>query len=316
MSRNCLRWSLLLALFAVALTACAPRVGGGETAAAASSDSGLVVDLPAIVLDFNDAGQASVGGASLADLGLPSVSLTADQVAMMTDANIQQVQLNESASGLDILVNGQAIPSLAWNADSLAATDELLAAYDGDSMGPIAQLLPLVHNLGAGVILNFPLAQGAEPVTAGSGESAAAAADAQKAFLAEAGSPARINLPINYNADGTFTVGSLNADVLAGLGLPLDSLTLSQERIDRYVGMGMKTFTLATDTDGIHMSLNGNDLPYLSWGDGKLAYGLELAAKAGLLGDSGDNAAMVDLIQQLLPMIQTAQVTVTMTFPQ
>ncbi|MCB0126517.1 MAG: hypothetical protein KDE58_29875 [Caldilineaceae bacterium] len=316
MSRNLLRWSLLLALFAVALTACAPREGGGETAAAAS-DSGLVIDLPAIVIDFDDAGQASIGGASAADLGLGSLSLPADQVAMLTDANIQQVQINESATGLTILVNGQAIPSLTWDADSLATANDALTAYDGDTLGAVAELLPLVNNMGAGVILNFPLAQGAAPVTAEGNEAATAAAAAQDEFLAQAGSAARINLPIHYNTDGTFNVGSLPAETLAtSLGLPLDSLTLTPDRIERYVGMGMETFSLATDADGIHMSLNGNDLPHISWGDGKLAYGLEVAAQAGLLGDSGDSGAMMELIQQLLPIIQTAEVTVHVTFPQ
>ncbi|MCB0111330.1 MAG: hypothetical protein KDE53_35650 [Caldilineaceae bacterium] len=316
MSRNLLRWSLLLALFAVALTACAPREGGGETAAAAS-DSGLVIDLPAIVIDFDDAGQASIGGASAADLGLGSLSLPADQVAMLTDANIQQVQINESATGLTILVNGQAIPSLTWDADSLATANDALTAYDGDTLGAVAELLPLVNNMGAGVILNFPLAQGAAPVTAEGNEAATAAAAAQDEFLAQARSAARINLPIHYNTDGTFNVGSLPAETLAtSLGLPLDSLTLTPDRIERYVGMGMETFSLATDADGIHMSLNGNDLPHISWGDGKLAYGLEVAAQAGLLGDSGDSGAMMELIQQLLPIIQTAEVTVHVTFPQ
>lgn len=313
MSRNVLRWSLLLALFVVALTACAPR----SDEAVAPAGDGLVIDLPAIVIDFDDAGQASIGGAAAADLGIDALALDAEQVAMMTEANIQQIQINESAAGLDILVNGQAIPSLAWDADSLATTNEMLAMLgDEGGMGPIGELLPLVSNLGAGVIMNFPLAQGAEPIMMDGGESSAAAAAAQEAFLDQAGSGARINLPLNYNADGTFNVGSMSAEALSlSLGLPLESLTLTQDRIDRYVGMGMETFTLATDAEGIHLTLNGNALPHISWGDGKLAYGLELAAKAGLLGDS-DSEAMVDLLQQLLPIIQTADVTVRITFPQ
>jgi len=313
MSRNFLRWSLLLALFAVALTACAPRTD----ASPAATGDGLVIDLPAIVIDFDDAGQASIGGAAAADLGIDALALDAEQVAMMTEANIQQVQINESATGLDILVNGQAIPSIAWDADSLATTNEVLAMLgEDDSIGAMGELLPLVSNLGAGAILNFPLAQGAEPIMADAGEGSAAATAAQETFLQQAGSGARINLPINYNADGTFAIGSMSAEELSlSLGLPLESLTLTQERIDRYVGMGMETFTLTTDVEGIHLTLNENPLPHISWGDGKLAYGLELAAKAGLLGDS-DSEAMVDLLQQLLPIIQTADVTVRITFPQ
>ncbi|MEZ4616893.1 MAG: hypothetical protein R2867_15505 [Caldilineaceae bacterium] len=323
MSRNFSRWLLLLAIFALALTGCAARAGGGETAAAAT-DGGLVVDLPAIVIDFDQDGQATIGGAPVADLGAAfgapiDIPLTAEQIQSFTESNIQHVQINNSASGLMILVNGQPIPSIAWDTDSLATTNEVLSMF-GDSMGTIADLLPLVSNLGAGVILNFPLAQGAEMIpmaVSGDASAASASAAANEAFLAQAGSAARINLPINYNADGTFNIGSLSAETLSlSLGLPLESLTLDQERIDRYVSMGMETFSLATDSEGIHMTLNGADLPHISWGDGKLAYGLQLAAQAGMLGDSGDNAAMMDLIQQLLPIIQTAEVTVNVTFPQ
>ncbi len=324
MSRNFLRWSLLLAILTVAVAGCAPRMGGGETAAAAA-DGALVIDLPAIVIDFNDAGQASIGGVPAADLGaalgapLDGLALSADQIQMLTGANIQHVQINNGATGIEILVNGQAIPSITWDADSLATTNEVFAMLGEDSMGAIGDLLPLVSNLGAGVMLNFPPAQGADLIPAdGSGDaSATAAASAQSDFLAAAGSPARINLPINYNADGTFSIGSMSAEALSlSLGLPLESLTLTQDRIDRYMAMGLKTFTVATDTDGIHMTLNGQDLPYIGWGDGKLAYGLQLAAQAGMLGDGGDSTAMVDLVQQLLPMIQTAEVTVNVTFPE
>lgn len=321
MSRNFLRWSLLFAILTVAVAGCAPRTGGGETAATAA-DGALVIDLPAIVIDFDDAGQPSIGGVPAADLGaalgapLDGLALSTDQIQTLTAANIQHVQINNGATGIEILVNGQPIPSIAWDADSLATTNEVLAMFGEDSMGPIGDLLPLVSSLGAGVVLNFPPAQGAELIPAEvSGDESAATA--QSDFLATAGSAARINLPINYNADGTFNIGSMSAEALSlSLGLPLESLTLTQDRIDRYVAMGMKTFTLATDTDGIHMTLNGQDLPYISWGDGKLAYGLQLAAQAGMLGDSGDSTAMVDLVQQLLPMIQTAEVTVNVTFPE
>jgi hypothetical protein len=324
MSRNFLRWPLLLAILTLVLVGCAPRSGGGETAAAAA-DGALVIDLPAIVIDFDDAGQASIGGVPAADLGaalgapLDGLALSAEQVEMVTAANIQHVQINNAAAGLEILVNGQAIPSLAWDADSLANTNTVLAAFGEDAMGAIGDLLPLVSNLGAGVVLHFPLAQGAELIPAevsGDASAAASAATAQDEFLASAGTAARINLPINYNPDGTFNIGSMSAEALSlSLGLPLESLTLTQERLDRYVAMGMETFTIETNADGIHMMLNGQDLPHISWGDGKLAYGLTLAAQAGLLGDA-DNGAMLDLIQQLLPMIQTAEVTVNITFPQ
>lgn len=323
MSRNTLHWSLPLVILLFFMVGCAPRAGGGEIAAAAG-DSGFVVDLPAIVIDFDDTGAASIGGAPAADLGaafgasLDGLALPADQIQMLTENNIQHIQINNAAGGLDIMVNGQAIPSIAWDSESLATTNEMLAMFGDEGMGPIGDLLPLISNLGAGVVLHFPLAQGAEPIpmeVSGDDSAASTAAAAQDAFLSQAGSAARINFPINYNDDGSFNVGDMSAEALSlALGLPLESLALTEDRLALYREMGMETFTVATDTEGIHMTLNGSDLPHISWGDGKLAYGLEIAAQAGLLGDGGDTAALNELLQQLLPVIQTANVTIHITF--
>ncbi len=324
MSNYFTRWLLVIATMALIATGCASRAGGGATAANAA-DGDLVVDLPAIVIDFDDAGQASIGGVPAADLGaafgapLDGLTLSADQIQMITDSNIQHVLVNNTNTGLDILVNGQSIPSVSWDAESLGNVNQLLAAWDDSELGPIGELLPLISNLGTGAVLRFPLAQGAEMIPAevsGEGSAANNATAAQEAYLDEAGSAARINIPINYNEDGSFAIGDVSAEALSlSLGLPLESLTLTEERLSRYQEMGMETFTLATNTDGIHMTLNGSDLPRVSWGDGKLAYGLELAAQMGLLGDSGDNDALLELVQQLLPMIQTADVTIRVNFP-
>lgn len=323
MSRNFLCRLLLLTSLVLFVVGCAPRTGGGETAAAAA-DGGLVIDLPAIVVDFDESGQASIGGVPAADLGaafgapMDGLQLSAEQIQLLIDSNIQHVQVNNSNTGLNILVNGQPIPSISWDAESLANANQLLAMWDESELGPVTELLPLISNLGAGAVLRFPLAQGAEMIPAevsGEESSAATAAVAEAEFLEQAGSPARINLPINYNEDGSFNIGDQSGEALSlALGLPLESLTLTEERLSMYQEMGMETFTVATDSSGIHMTLNGADLPFISWGDGRLAYGLEVAAQAGLLGE-GNTDAMLELVQQLLPIIQTAEVTVNITFP-
>lgn len=324
MSRIFLRWLLILTSFALIASGCAPRAGGGETAAGAE-EGALVVDLPALVVDYDENGQASIGGVPAADLGaafgapLDSLNLSAEQMQTFMDSNIQHVQVNNSNTGLNILVNGQAIPTISWDPASLENANQLLAMWDDSELGAVTELLPLISNLGAGATLRFPLAQGAEMIPAevsGDDSSAAAAAVAESEFLEQAGSPARINIPINYNEDGTFDIGSQSGEALSlALGLPLESLTLTEDRLSMYQEMGMETFTIATNPDGIHMMLNGEDLPFINWGDGRLAYGLELAAQAGLLGEGDNTEAMMGLVQQLLPIVQTAEVTVNITFP-
>lgn len=313
-------WLSLLMIGSMLMAGCAPRAGGGAVVAAEGQE--LLVDLPAIVIDFDAEGQATVGGVPVADLnpGLASLDtmIGPDTIGMITENNIQHVQLATAPTGVEILVNGQAIPSLAWDGESLAGAQQLLSILGNEGLSMVQSLLPQIANIGVGVVLRFPPSQGAEviPLT-GDGSAAATAAEAQEAFLAQAGSPARINIPLTYASDGTFSVGALTADELTVLlGAPLESLTLTEEQIAQYTAAGLKTFTLTTDSDGVRMTLNGNPLPSLSWGEGKLGYGLSLLLQTGLLGGGDASADMGALIDKLLPIIQTAEVNVQVTMPE
>ena len=84
--------------------------------------------------------------------------------------------------------------------------DELLG---NDGLAMVQSLLPQIANIGIGVTLRFPPSQGADllPLTVtGEGSAAATAAQAEEAYLAQAGSPAKINLPITYASDGTLAL--------------------------------------------------------------------------------------------------------------
>lgn len=312
-------WLSLLLMGAMLMAGCAPRTGGSAVVAAEGQE--LLVDLPAIVIDFDAEGQATLGGVPVADLnpGLASLDtmIGPDTIGMITENNIQHLQLSTTPTGVEILVNGQALPSLTWDGESLAGAQQLLSLLGNEGLAMVQSLLPQIANIGVGVVLRFPPSQGAEviPLT-GDGSAAATAAEAQEAFLAQAGSPARINIPLIYASDGTFSIGALTADELTVLlGAPLESLTLTEEQITQYTEAGLKTFTLTTDSDGVRMSLNGNPLPTLNWGEGRLGYALTLLLQTGLIGGGGEDADMGALIDKLLPIIQTAEVNIQVTLP-
>ncbi|MEZ4861623.1 MAG: hypothetical protein R3C14_09960 [Caldilineaceae bacterium] len=308
------------------MAACTPRVGGGDLAAAVS-DQDLLVDLPAITLDIDADGNASMGGVAVGDLGaalgvpLDSVKLDPSQVQTLVDNNIQHIQISTSPTGLTILVNGQAIPSLQWDSASLASADELLANMNNESLAVLQDILPKISDLGIGVTLRFPLQQGAEPIPAvvsGEGSAADAAAVAQANFLKSVGgTPAKINIPIAYDDAGVPQIGGMSgADWAALTGIPLDSLQLSADRLSQLTEMGIAKITLATDEQGIHISINDKQLPYISWDEGKLQYAMQLGANMGLLGaPDADTTALTGFITDLLPMIQTAQFNVEVTLP-
>lgn len=315
---------LLVAL--MLLAGCAPRATSGAVAAAAD-ESQIVIDLPALVLDVQPGGSISVGGQALTELGgglgagLAGVAIPAAMVDSVTAYNIQHIQIDNTAEGLLILVNGEAIPSLAWDGEKLVATAEVLDTI-GSGVALLDRVLPLLTNVGVGVIIRFPLAAGEEPLPLVAPESAAAAEAlaAQQEFLAAVGTPPTFGLTINYAADGTWTVADLaQAEWSQLLPVPWEMLNQTPDNIARLTSSGIKEIGLATNSDGIFISINGKTLPYITWADGRINHLLSLAEQTGLLsqvlGDSPDMAGILDTVEGLLPAVQASNVSLRVTFP-
>jgi hypothetical protein len=320
-------WLVLLALAFFALAGCAPRTGQGETAAQAGADQ-LAVDLPALVIDVDSEGNFTTGGIPLAALGasfgaagLDTLKLSPAQVALLTNANVQHIQINNLPDGLKILVNGEEIPTLVWDAKSLAALQSLVGQL-GTGLPPLVQqLLPLLDRLGVGVTVRFPPAQGAELIplaVAGESSSASAAQAGQQQFLASVGTPPHIVVPIQYAADGSWrAAGMSEAEWITLTGQSaLESLRLPASLIADLTNAGVKTIVVSTDPDGLHVTVNDQALPYLAWGEGRLSHALTLAASAGVLGEQGGAAAnLAPAIEALLPMVTGSQVELRLTLP-
>lgn len=318
--------SLLMAAL-VLLVGCAPRATSGETAAAAD-ESDVVVDIPALVLDVTPEGGITVGGQPITELGgglgagLAGLSFPPDMVDALSAFNIQHIQIDNTPEGLLILVNGQAIPSLAWDGEKLVATAEVLDTL-GSGVALLDRVLPLITNLGLGVILRFPIAQGEEalPMVAPESEAAATARAAQEEFLAAVGTPPVVQLTLAYAEDGTWSVADMDQETLATL-LPvsLDMLNLPPAVIEQVRNAGVQEVQLSTNVDGIFISINGKTLPYLTWADGRISHLLTLAQETGLLtsvlGDSPDMAGIIAAIESLLPAIQATEASLRVTFPQ
>jgi hypothetical protein len=318
------RWVVLVSLLLVALTVlagCGPRATGGEVAA---GDADLVVSLPALVLDVQTDGSVSVGGQSLAGLGaqlgqdLSALSFPVNVVDMLSLYNIQHIQIETTADGLLILINGQAIPSLAWDGDKLVATAEALETF-GASIALLDKVLPLVQNLGIGITLRFPVAQGAATIPTGMIEAGAAAEAmaAQQAFLESVGTPPTIQITVNYAADGSWSVAEFSAAELQQItAVDWSQLTLSAEQIAGIQAAGIKEIGFATSADGIFISINGKTLPYITWADGRINNVLNLAMESGLLSAiPGLDPAALGMVAGLVPAITASNVSLRVVFP-
>lgn len=325
MHRRLVTWATLLVLSLVILAGCAPRPG---TPLAENFESDeLYVDLPAIVIDFDAQGQASLGGVSVANLGavagmdLSALSLDPGIVNFFTIENIQHIQVVTNPDGLTLLVNGLRVPSLVWDEGSLVATAETVNAL-GIALPVLDRILPLVQQFGLGITLRFPVDEGNEAIALGQVTSAEVDDQQAEAILAAVGTPPRINLPVVYDAEGNFRVGDLTAAEWAELvpGAPFDLLQLSPEQIQGMTEAGLTSLSLATTPQGLQISANGQALPTISWGEGELQNVLDLPVVQNLLagalsGMNMESAEVVDTIKSLLPVIQASDANITLFFP-
>ena len=84
----------------------------------------------------------------------------------------------------------------------------------------------------------------------------------------------------------------------------LSQLDMTPEQIAQYQALGIKEMGIATNADGISISLNGKTLPYITWADGRINNVLNLAKESGLLSMvPGLDPSQLDMVTELLPAI-------------
>ncbi len=318
---------LLIAL--VVLAGCGPRAGRVDPKAVGTGD--VVIDLPAIYVDFDANGTPTIGGQTIEQLGvqlgqaLPAIpSLPADQITLLTNFNIQHLQINNSPKGLGLLVNGMQIPSLGWSPDQLSATVETLSNFGIPIPPDLAGILPMLGNVGVGVVVRFPIKDSAAliPLVVEGGMSAPAeSVAAQKQFLDAVGEPPLVKFDVDYNADGSWTVDGKGPNEYAQAipGFKWDGLNMEPGRLKGLVDLGVKNFTISTNKDGIFVAINGKTLPNITWANGEIEHTLVLAEQLGLL-DLAANAVpnLTDILNQIkagLPAAQASNFSMTINLP-
>lgn len=328
-------WFLLALVLFMGLPGCGPRPGAAGVAAAATasaSDRALVVDLPALYIDYDGKGIAYLGDTRLADLGaalgrdLSRLDVGEPWVTRLMTANIQHLQLLNTPAGVVVLVNGEAMPSLGWDATMLTGTAQLFQAM-GEGASLVGALLPLVPDFGLGLVVRFPLASEAVPIPladAGNlvGEEVIAAAGtqtAQAAYLALIGAPPELLITVDYAVDGTWTVAGMNATAWTQVvNAPWDRLTLPPALVQNASAAGIKTVTITSNHEGLFVVINAQPLPYIRWANGEINKLIDLAQQLGLLGalDENPNADVIlATVQNLLPFVQTLEVKLVVNFP-
>ncbi|MDE0143940.1 MAG: hypothetical protein OXI80_18305 [Caldilineaceae bacterium] len=346
MQKRVTYWAVLSLVVAFVFSGCTARVDAGSMAERGPDE--FYVDLPPIVIDYAPDGTASVGGLSHmvvgnvekppgmvyvpepgVRLGLATVlyglSLPSLWVQHFTASDLQHLRIANGDEGILIYANGQRIPSLVWEEEGLAATGEAVNAL-GLGVPALNKVLPLVRNFDLGVVLRFPLQEGAELIPLGGVEESEEVTMArmlqQQVLETFGGALPTIDIPILYHADGSWTLGELSdVDWTVLTSTPFYALRLPPELISGLTDSGIYTVTLTTDPDGIHIALNGIGLPYLSWGSGEVQNVLALTKQLGVfdsvsaLVPGADMASVLSLVENLLPIIQATNANITIYLP-
>lgn len=305
------------------LTACGPRI----SAVHSETTEKLMISLPSLVIDVQSDGEMLVGGQTISEIGsalgqdLSVGSLDPALVDFLTQGAIQHIQIDNSPDGPRLLINGEPIPSIGWDGDSLASLAVALELFGVQSPG-LNELLPLVKDLGVGLTIRLPVPVGVEPIplhVTGEDSSAARAEAGRAAWLEAIGNqPLHFQLELNFDNNGVATVGGIGQGWLSDLDLPLSGLNQPPEVIQSIRDLGIDRLSLASNEDGIGLLLNDDELPSVTWGEGEVTHLLRIGLQAGLqepLSDMDPNVIrLLTTAERWLPAVQSTEVQLSVNF--
>ncbi len=211
---------------------------------------------------------------------------------------------------------------------------------DDPALAQVQGLLPLLANLSAGVVLQFPTAEGAEelplvgePVDGKAVMDAAkkAAPTALTAILTEAAPQMAGMAPmlggmlaglpplkVTFADDGVGKLEGLMPLILAQI--PADAIKLPADQVASLKDMGIQTINIKNSAEGLIISINGKELPTLVWSGGEMdnlsTLGVEGGVLEALAGLDEGTLGTLKTVGDAAPILQTAKLDVTINLPQ
>lgn len=249
-------------------------------------------NLPSVPVQVDANGVASVFGFNVA-------ALPPTLVQQLQAANVQQLDVRWGNNGLNLYANGEQLPSLAWDNESIATLQEVLPQIPGVPYAQrIAAALPWLRKIGGGAALNLPVAEGQTrlDVPRWSGETALEPEQISEPTIG----PLAIN-NITFDESGNAFIGTIPASALgAAFTLPANAAGI----ID---ALGVEKANVTTTPGGLQITLDDRPLP-------KIAYNAAaLERVAPLLGGFLDEATMAT-VNGILPDLPGADLQLTATF--
>jgi hypothetical protein len=273
--------SLSALLAALLLAGC----GGGDTGKS-------MFNLPSVRVGINESGQPKVAG-----IPLPMALLAPAQIEALQSADVQAIEARIGYDGILPLLNGENLPGVTWDQESVGVVQELVTGMPGlPNANLIADVLPRLRQFGTGVMIELP---GAGDVAEWSGEPPPAPAEAVD------GPPTIGPLDISavtFDEAGNARIGDL---ALADLGVPV---TLPPNILGLLSSLGIDRVTVDTAPDGLRLTMNDRPLPTLAYDEASLQRVI------GLAGAFMPGSPLMDTVAEIAPLLPGADLRAAVTF--
>ncbi len=306
---------LPLLILALLLTACESSSPDAESA---SED--FAISLPRIVIDVDSDGNPTVGGFGAETLKAITMGgadytwlrMEPTLVRQLSNMDLQHIEAVYRDDGIYLFVNGEPLPFVQWDEQSLDNTAQIattFAGLDPQFTDALKMIIPFAQQVGVDMAVRFPVVQGRD-ITAMRDMS-------QKLQAVEATedvSPSALQLRIEvfYNEDGKPFVPGASFILENLLGVDTSQLALPPATIDRMMQSGVQHIAIRTQEDGIQFYVNGEPLPKLSWSEDQLSVVADLIGQLYL---GGQTEGMQQVLEAILPALSQMDFELVLRFP-
>lgn len=277
-----------------------------------TTDSGqrFLISLPRLVVDVDENGQASVNGLSIEAVNaiipgapLPDLAVNPFYVDWMTNTNIQHLEFVSTDNGVFIFANGEPLPFLAWDGNSLTNLGTVAGIANLPYGNLISRLVPIVQRTGLNIVLRFPTQPGATEIPL---RDPNVAPESMQPVTEEVAPSLVTRIDVNYDESGVPTIAGISSRDLAeaGVFLPIE---LTPQTLEQLQSNNVKELRFISGPNGVFITVNGESLPQISWNSALLTNSADLYAQMN------PDSPYIALAKLLLPELSNLDIDLRVT---
>lgn len=300
---------VLTVIAALVLSACGAATVP-TTDETTESGQRFLISLPRLVVDIDETGQASVNGLSIEAVNnilpgapLPDLTVNPFYVDWMTNTNMQHLEFASTDQGVFIFANGEPMPYLSWDGDSLSNLGTLAGIANLPYGNLITKLVPIVQRTGLNIVLRFPTQAGAAEVPV---RDPSVAPEAMEPVTDPAAPSFVTRIDVNYDKEGVPTIAGISSRDLAeaGIFLPIE---LTPQTLEQLRSNNVEELRFVSGPNGVFITVNGEALPNIGWNSALLNNGADIYAQMN------PDSPYIALAKLLLPELSNLDVDLRIT---